>query len=370
MTTLADKFETREGIYLLNHSVGLPPADARQHANEAFFEPWGKADGEAWTAWLAAIDTFRGALGRLLNTSASNICPQSNVSSALTKIIYSLPREAKRKTLLLSEQDFPTVGFVASRAEAFGYRLKFIPAAHDVLDVAVWKSHMTDDVCALLLTQVYSNTSEQLPLQELLSLARQEGVISIVDAAQAVGIVPSDLSQLAPDFFLGSCVKWLCGGPGAAFLWANPEIVQRCLPTDVGWFSHADPMAFDIRQFRYADGVLRFWGGTPSVLPFAVAAHSIGLLADIGIERIRAHNETLTQQLLAAVGFEHCVTPINPAERGGTLVFHFGERQERVLGELTRAGVRYDQRASGLRLSPHVYNSREEIDTVAQCLRG
>ena len=192
--------------------------------------------------------------------------------------------------------------------------------------------------------------------------------MSVVDVAQSAGIVPIDVGAWDADFVVGSCVKFLCGGPGAGFLWVNDRVLHECQPTDVGWFSHADPFEFDIHEFRYAESALRFWGGTPAVLPYSVAANSLETMLDIGIERIRAHSLELTQTIIDSVPRIVLFTPARPANRGGTVVLDFGERQPAVTGALADAGVHFDVRRTGMRLSPHVYTSKEEIETVISCL--
>jgi kynureninase len=148
-----------------------------------------------------------------------------------------------------------------------------------------------------------------------------------VDVAQSAGIVPIDVAAWDADFIVGSCVKFLCGGPGAGFLWVNDRVLGECRPLDVGWFSHADPFEFDIHQFRYADSALRFWGGTPAILPYTVAANSLETLIEIGIGRVRAHSLELTQTIINSVSRKNLYTPARPARRGGTVVLDFGERQ-------------------------------------------
>jgi len=207
-----------------------------------------------------------------------------------------------------------------------------------------------------------------VPVTDICRLAHDRGIMSVVDIAQSAGIVPIDVNRWDADFVIGSCVKFLCGGPGAGFLWVNDRILHECRPTDVGWFSHADPFEFDIHEFRYADSALRFWGGTPAVLPYAVAANSLETLLDIGIERIRAHSLELTQAIIDSVPRKCLYTPARPVSRGGTVVLDFGERQSDAASALTDAGVHFDVRRTGMRLSPHIYTSREEIEQVVSCL--
>jgi len=363
-----DTFALGEGIYLLNHSVGRPPRSAEAAAKAGFFEPWQTGTGEPWDAWFAEVDRFRSAVGALLNSPADNVCPQANLSSALTKIVHSLRRRIGRDTIVYTEADFPSMGFVLAMAGRAGFRLRCIPDTADFGSLECWESTLDDDCCLALVTHVHSNTSRQVPVADICRLAREREVMTVVDVAQSAGIVPVDAVAWDADFIVGSCVKFLCGGPGAGFLWVSDRVLHECRPTDVGWFSHADPFEFDIHEFRYAESALRFWGGTPAVLPYSVAANSLETMIDIGIERIRAHSLELTQTIVNSVPRKCLFTPARPASRGGTVVLDFGEQQSAAARALTEAGVHFDVRRTGMRLSPHVYTSREEIETVISCL--
>jgi len=362
-----DRFIKPEGIYLLSHSIGLAPAGARAQADTEFFDIWKKNTPDAWSFWLSSIDRFRAALGDLFNSPAGNFCPQANLSSALTKIIYGLPRDSGRSTILLTEDAFPSIGFVVDRAKTQGFNVRFIPTQRDASDPNTWDEYLTDDVGLALITHVHSNTSLRLPVGDIAALARERGIVSIVDIAQSAGIVPIDFADWNADFVIGSCVKWLCGGPGAGYLWVNTDIVEQCQPVDVGWFSHADPFEFDIHHFEYADKAMRFWGGTPSILPFIVARHSVELIRSIGVENIQQHNHTLSRKIANAVDDDALVSP-RDGDRGGTVVLNLGARQPDVAERLATARVHCDSRATGMRLSPHIYNTAEEVDAAIGCL--
>ena len=361
-------FSLGEGIYLLNHSVGRPPRTAQSAAMAGFFQPWESGAAEPWEAWFAEVDRYRSAVARLLCGKADSVCPQANLSSALTKVVHALPRRIGRDTIVYTEADFPSMGFVLAMAGRTGFRLRCIPGTADFSTLACWEAALDEDCCLALITHVHSNTSRQVPVRDICELARDREVMTIVDVAQSAGTVPIDVRYWDADFVVGSCVKFLCGGPGAGFLWVNDRVLNACSPTDVGWFSHADPFEFDIHHFRYAESALRFWGGTPAVLPYAVAANSLETMVEIGIERIRAHSLELTQAIIDSVQRKHLFTPARPASRGGTVVLDFGEQQSAAANALAAAGVHFDVRPTGMRLSPHIYTSREEIDRVVSCL--
>jgi len=363
------RFVAAEGIYLLNHSVGRPPVGTGAVWEQGFLHPWETGGEEVWTRWIEAIEDFRSAVAGLLDGASADVCPQVNLSSALTKILSALSLPAGKRTLLYTEQDFPSIGFVLQQAQKQGYELRAIPDEYDTLDPQTWKDQLSGDVGLVMVTHVHSNTSRQVPVAEICATARDRNIISVVDVAQSVGVVPISIKAWRADFVIGSCVKWLCGGPGAAFLWVDPGTQPACEPTDVGWFSHENPFEFDIHSFRYAQDALRFWGGTPSVQPYVIATNSIRLLLEIGIEKIRAHNVALTNRLIEAVDEKVLVTPAIAEQRGGTVVLSFPDtRQASVYDRLKKAAVKFDVRPTGIRLSPHIYNEPDQLLTVVKCL--
>ena len=371
MTTGTDfpaLFEPAESIYLLSHSVGRLPRSTRQLVEEFFFKPWQTGADDPWEAWLAAIDDFRSALAELFNTEMSLLCPQPNLSAALSRIIGSLPPAPGRETILLSEDDFPSMGFVLQQAQRLGYTLQYLPAGGDTTNTQYWLDHLQEGVGTAFVTHVQSNSGRRAPLAELLPELRQRGIISIVDVAQSAGAIPIDLGACQADFVIGSCVKWLCGGPGAGYLWVNLQRLQQCEPADIGWFSHQDPFEFNIQDFRYHPSALKFWGGTPSVLPYVTATAGIRLMEGIGVDFIQRHNAHLRGMIADKVDPGVVCSPAAAAASGATLVLNFGERQGQVVHGLLARGIAFDVRGHGMRLSPHIYNTEAEIELLVSCL--
>lgn len=364
----ANVFHRPAGRYFLSHSVGLRPLRTDAAVEAAFVEPWRRGDGRAWDAWLPAIDRFRTALAPLIGASADDICPQTNVSSALSKILFALPERARRRKIVLTEDDFPTIGFVLAQARRLGYELVFLPGGPRLADIDAWAPAFHDDVQLVVVMHVFSNSAVRTPVAEIAARARRRGVFCVLDIAQSAGAVPVDLSTWGADFAVGTSVKYLCGGPGAAFLWTEKDTAARCTPLDVGWFSHAEPFAFDIRDFRYAEGARRFWGGTPSVAPFAAAAAGAETLAETGIEPIFAHNQTLLDRLLAALPNGAALSHTRAGERGGHVIIGV-QNPATASAALSAEGFAHDRRMGGLRFSVHLYNTADDIDALVDALR-
>ncbi len=364
------RFIVPEGIYLLSHSVGCAPADAEKQLAEHYFKTWHQQGGEAWPDWLDQTDQFCVLLAQLFNEQPENFCPQINISSALCKLISALPKSSKKKEIIFSEHDFPSVGFVIQQSSRLGYKTKCIEPYSSTYCETYWDQLLSKDVALLYLTQVTSDHSVRLPIEQIVSLARDKKIISVVDVAQSAGVLPIDLSQWNADFVVGSSVKWLCGGPGAGFLWVNPNNIDTYEPIDVGWFSHQDPFEFDIHHFKYAAKAKRYWGGTPSIAPFVIASAGIQTLLDLGMANIYSHNRSLCGRIRQAAN--QAGWPLGGSDdakyRGGTVSVSFKDAPDSIT-LLQQHQVRFDLRRGHIaRFSPHIYNTHEEIETFCDLL--
>ncbi len=354
------------GPYALAHSVGCLPRVARAALDTAFMRPWAERGGEVWSDWLQGIEEYRLQLAALFGGMAAEYCPQANLSSGLTKVLSALPRDPTGKRVLLAAEDsFPSLGFVLQQAERCGYELRLIPRTSDPAHLATWSAALTADTRAVLVTHVHSNTGAVAPVTELARLCSEREILCIVDVAQSAGILPVSFPQLGAHIVLGSCVKWLCGGPGAGFLWVRGDLIESLRPTDVGWFSHADPFQFDIHAFEYAADSRRFWRGTPSVAPYVVAAASLRLIREIGVASIYAHNRRLLQTFLGEIS-PAWRKRLRHGERGGTLCIPVANDLNRITESLNSAAVRFDRRGTTVRLSFHVYNGIEDAVRIAR----
>lgn len=369
-TNFKDDFILTNSNYLLNHSVGRPLKTSENDFSERFYEPWKKSNDEPWEKWLETINDFTFSLAKVFNAKQSEFCPQVNLSSGLTKILMSLKQVQKKKSVVLvCEIDFPGMGFALKKSLPEDCEIRFIPVNEDITNSSIWDAYMTEDIDLVFVSHAYSNTGQLSPISDVISMARSRDIISILDIAQSAGIVPIDLTALKPDFMLGSSVKWLCGGPGAAYLWVNTERLSSCEPKDVGWFSHENPFEFDIHNFRYHDSALKFWGGTPVVAPFVIATNSINYFTKIGIKNIRKHNQALIAKTANEIDLEF-VSPRDEAIRGGTMILDFGSNQQKVLNHLQDNNIGVDLRSHGIRISPHIYNDEQDIDQLISVIKS
>ena len=370
---LKNDFCISEGCYFLSHSVGRPLKSSQQYFTEHYLSPWQDSNKEPWQQWLPQIDAFTSALGKLFNSPSSQFCPQVNLSSGLTKLVMSHPQlQQARCKVLMAQSDFPSMGFVMQKALPRCAKITFIPEEEDLSDIAVWERYLTSDIDMVFVSHVYSNTGVQAPISDIVLRSKMTNSLSIIDVAQSAGVLPIDLTTLDADFMIGSSVKWLCGGPGAAYLWVNQNQLEQCKPKDVGWFSHEDPFEFNINHFSYHHSALRFWGGTPSIAPYVIAVNSINYFADLTVRKVREHNLAMISNIHQHLS-EFVVSPIQSNQCSGTVILFFKNKQQQILAALGKANMSVDERKHGIRVSPHIYTTEEDvnalINTIKQALK-
>jgi len=360
-------------IYLSNHSTGCLPRKTKTVINH-FMNNWAEFATDAWIMWLEELTAFEKALASLLDASADEFCLQTNVSSALVKIIGSLPKRQTRNKILISDEDFSSIRYVMQQAERLGYDIEVVASMNGRFTVEQWIHKIDETVQMIFLTHVLPKNNFRLSVEDIIHYANQYDVYSVVDIAQSVGVIPVSARKLNSHFIIGNCLKWLCGGPISAFMWVNKQSLELFQPIDVGWFSKEDPFEKDVNHFKYANNARRFLGGTPAIIPCVIARSGIETINDIGIEIIYQHSQTLCAPLIDYVNNRklNIQSPLYPSERGGTVCLKF-KNPLPVFHHLHRHGfitdsIKIMHDHSNIRISPHIYNDMDEINQLITCL--
>lgn len=364
-------FHLPDGIYALAHSVGPLPKVSKLALQKHYLAPWEELGGDAWPKWLQSIDDFCTAIARLINANVDEICPQPNLASGFSAYLTAIAKLSKntgKRRVLMHQDAFASMGFVVSGL-AKSYGLELILVKGNPNDLDVWTAELAKGhVLACLFTHVHSNTSLKSDVVSLIELAKKHDTCALVDIAQSVGIVPVDSRKWGADAIFGSCVKWLCGGPGAGFMFIKAAQIADLNPDPVGWFSHENPFEFDITHYAAASNARRFWGGTPSVASYVTAFASINMILDIGVAQVALHNLELKRHLLQRLPSNVTIKPSEDElhQQGGSLCIGCNDMDKATM-KLTAAGVRYDRRGDIFRLSLHISNNRDDAEKIAGC---
>jgi kynureninase len=355
----------RDCTYLINHSLAAMPAAVEDRLLE-YARMWRERGIRAWgEGWWEMPVTIGDQLGRILGGDPGTIVMHQNVTVA-EEVVLSCFRNAAlrdggtRNRVVYEEANFPSVRYLYQ-------------AQPDLEVVAVEDDRAIVDAIderTLLvpISHVLFKNAEIQDIEPIIRRAHEVGAHVVLDCYQSAGVVSFDLAALGVDFAVGGSVKWLCGGPGAGWLYVRPDLAERLEPTFVGWQGHARPFAFE-PELEYAAGVGRFLTGTPNVPALYAASAGYDVIEELGVERIRERSLVLTSlliELLEVAGFE-ISSPREPARRGGTVLVRTPD-DPAVHRELGERGVICDFRPdAGIRLGPHFFNTEDELrETVAQ----
>ena len=352
-----------ETTYLINHSLGAMPAAAEERVLE-YAHVWKTRGIRAWgEGWWGMALTVGDQIGRLIGAPPGTVSMHQNVTIAEAVVLSCFRFDRPRRRIVYEEGNFPSVRYLyQAQAERGGADI--LVAADDEGVVAA----IDDRTLLVPVTHVLYKTGQIQDIEAIVERAHDHGALVVLDAYQSVGTVPLDVTALGVDFAVGGSVKWLCGGPGAGWLYVRPDLASVLEPGLTGWQAHARPFDFEPEQ-DYAEGAARFLTGTPNVPALYAATAGYDVIEEVGIDRIRERSveqTTLLIELLEEAGFP-VGSPSDPARRGGTVVVRPPEA-ERVDAELAARGILCDHRPDvGLRLGPHFFNTDDELrHTVEQ----
>ena len=354
-----------ETTYLVSHSLGPMPAGARRRLTE-FADAWDTRGARAWSeGWWELPMTVGDSVGRIVGAPQGSVVMHQNVTVAEGVVLSCFAFDGERRRIAYMEADFPSVRYLHQAQTARGAELapaRDVPSLVDSID---------ERTLLVAVSHVLFKTGEIQDVEAVVARAHEFGALVILDAYQSAGTVPLDVVALDVDFAVGGSVKWLCGGPGAGWLYVRPDVGERLEPTFTGWQAHARPFGFE-PEHEYAAGAARFLTGTPNVPALYAATAGYDIVAEVGVEAIRAQSmrqTALLVELLERASFD-VVGPREPDRRGGTVVVRAPEF-EAVQRELDTRDVLCDARPdAGIRLGPHFYNTDDElrfaVDQIAE----
>ncbi len=358
--------------YLINNSLGAMPRGVEDEL-AAFAREWRERGVRAWhEGWWEMSAETGDLLAPLLGVGKGEIAMHQNVSVAAAVFFSCFDYPPERNRIVYTELNFPNVMYLAEGERRKGAEIVVVPS-DDGIGVPTERLLAAIDERTRLVP-ISHTLFRSAFVQDAAAIARrcrEVGAVLLLDVYQSAGAVPVELAAWGVDAATGGSVKWLCGGPGAGFLWVSPALAGRLEPALTGWQADEEPFAFRPGAVRYAAPPWRFLNGTPNVPALFSCRSGYRIVAGVGTKRIRERSLQLTSHLIAAAeaaGFE-VRTPRDPARRGGTVsVWH--EQAERLCRQLIERDILCDFRPrAGIRLSPHFYNTEAECDHAIANLR-
>lgn len=350
--------------YLVSHSLGAMPRTAEANLR-AYTELWATRGVRAWAeGWWTMPSTVGDQLARILGAPAGSIVMHQNVSVCQSLILSCFDLSGPRNKIVYEDLNFPSVMYVYEAQRARGARIEMVPS-DDGVHVALERMLAAIDEHTLLvpLSHVVFRSGFIQDVAAITCRAHEVGALVVADLYQSAGTVPVDLSAWDVDFATGGSVKWLCGGPGAGYLYVAPRLHAKLRPLMTGWMAHARPFAFEPGAIDYAQDVTRFLHGSPGIPALYAARAGYDAIESVGVAAIRAKSQRQTHLLVEHAHARGLVSraPERPEQRGGMVVLDV-PHAEAVTRELIRREVLIDHRpGAGIRLSPHFYTSDDEL---------
>jgi kynureninase len=353
--------------YLISNSLGAMPQGVYD-AMKGYADMWATRGVRAWDErWWMLAAQVGDEIGVLMNAPPASVSTHQNVTTCQAVVASCFDFSGKRNKIVYSDLNFPSVMYFWEAQQAYGARVHTIKT-DDGITVPLDRLLDAIDEHTLLVpvSHVIFRSSYIQDAKAIIEKAHRVGARVVLDTFQSLGTVPVDVQALDADFAVGGVLKWLCGGPGVAYLYVRPDLGKTLQPKFTGWFAHQDSFKFEVGPIRYAEPPFRFMNGTSHIPALEAARPGLKIITEVGVERIREKSKRQSSRLLSMAEQRgwRVNSPRNPEKRGGTVSLDVPDA-EHVCRELLKRDILVDYRPkAGVRMAPHFYNKDEELDTA------
>jgi kynureninase len=358
--------------YMISHSLGAMPRGVYDKLKR-YADQWATRGIRAWAeGWWDMPITTGNLVASLIGASPDEVVMHQNVSVAVSLLLSAFDYKTRRNRIHYMDVDFPTVIYVLEAQRRRGAEVIRVQST-DGLQVPIdaLLESIDDRTLIVPLSYVFFKTSTKIDIERVVQKVHSVGAYVLLDVYQATGVVPIDVKKWDIDFLVGGSVKWLCGGPGAGYLYVKPSLYSQIQPTVTGWMAHEHPFAFETGRIKLASKSTRFLHGSPQIPALFAAEAGYEIINRAGVARIREKSLRQTDLIFRLCDRQEykIQTPRNPDQRGGTVVIDvpYGDA---VVKEMTARNVLADYRpGAGIRVSPHFYTTDSEIVTTIETIR-
>jgi kynureninase len=360
-------------VYMINNSLGAMPRRAARNLAE-YADVWATRGVRGWEdRWWEMPVEVGNRIARLIGAPPGSVSMHENVTTAQMVALSCIRPTPSRRKIVCPAMDFPSAIYLYRAQQTAGFALDVVPAEPDLSMLTERMLAAIDESTSIVaFSHVLFRTSQIMDVGAIVGRAREVGATVILDAYQSAGIVPVDVAGSGVDFAVGGCLKWLCGGPGNAFLYSRPDRLTTARPSFTGWVSRRNPFGFDTDDDVLRDDAMRMMNGTPAIPAYYAALAGLDIINEAGIDRIRAKSSRMTTRLLALAdeyGFSSDA-PREPDRLAGTVAIRVPDAPL-VARTLKAREFIVDYRPPvGIRVSPHFYNTMDEVNSIMAEIRS
>ncbi|MBZ5700671.1 MAG: aminotransferase class V-fold PLP-dependent enzyme [Acidobacteriia bacterium] len=351
--------------YLISNSLGAMPRGVYDEMR-AYADSWALRGIRAWEeGWWEMAVGVGDRIAPLLGAAPGEISLHQNVTITQAVIASCFDFRGPRNKIVMTGLEFPSTQYFYNEQRRHGARIETIPSADGIrLPLEKFLAAIDENTLLVPISQVLFRSAYIVDARAIIERAHRAGAHVILDCFQAAGTIPLDIRALGADFAVGGVLKWLCGGPGVAYLYVREDLRARLRPALTGWIAHRRPFAFESGAIDAREDSFRYLNGTPHIPALYACRPGLAILNRVGVPAIREKSLRMTARILdgAKARGWRVNTAENPGERAGTVSIDCPHAAE-VCRELLAREILVDWRpAAGIRLSPHFYNREDECD--------
>jgi selenocysteine lyase/cysteine desulfurase len=355
-------------VYVNSCSQGAL-SDSVRAAYQRYLDDWDER-GAPWEYWVELMEAAREEFAGLIGADGDEVAVTTSVSAGVSALASAFRFDQGRDTIVVSNFEFPTIGQIWHAQELRGARVEHVPAEPDgTIPLERFEAAVDERTALVAVTAVCFRNGSRIDVEGVTRLAHQRGARVLLDAYQAVGALPIDVRAMEVDFLAAGVLKYLLGSAGLAFLYCRAEHVKELVPTATGWFADADIFQMDIHDYSPSPTARRFEAGTPPVPNIYAGIAGIRLMREIGVAATAEHVRGLNDLLLEGLDElgARAVTPRDPARRGPLIAVESSDVHA-LVEALAADEIVTSSRDANLRISPHCYNSTEDIRALLDSL--
>ena len=355
--------------YLISNSLGAMPRAVYDGLRD-YADLWNTRGVRAWEeGWWEMAARVGDKIAPLIGAAPGELSLHQNVTLTQAVIASCFDFRGPRNKIVMTDLEFPSIQYFYHEQRRHGARVETVPSADGIrLPLEKFLAAIDDTTLLVPISLVLFRSSFIVDARAIVERAHRVGAHVILDCFQAAGTIPVDVRGLGVDFAVGGVLKWLCGGPGVAYLYVREDLRSRLRPALTGWLAHRQPFAFEPGPIDRREDSYRFLNGTPHIPALYACQPGLDIVNDVGVVAIREKSTRLTARIMAGAAARgwQIRTPEHPAERAGTVSVDCPHSTE-VCRELLARDILVDWRPNaGIRLSPHFYNREEECDSALE----
>ncbi len=373
-------FPIVDSMVFLNHAAVAPLSPP---AAEALRDYADQAASQAYvgSGWYRAIERLREVAATLIGARGQHeIAFIPNTSTGLSLVAKGFPFRQGDEVVITSVE-YPANRYPWQDLARFGVKLIEVPQQRDGrVDVDDVIDAITDRTKIVAVSHVQYATGYRIDLRAISDVVHQARGYLCVDAIQSVGAIPMDVQAMGIDFLSADGHKWMLGPEGAGLFYCHQDLAEMLHPNIVGWLNMRDAHNYGQYDFTFERNARRFEPGTHNIPGLLALGASLQMLLDIGIDNVWQRIEQLTSHLcdgLTSLGHP-IISPREPHERSGIVTFTPSPRSEtshaknssvdQIAASLAQQNIIIATREGRLRVSPHFYNTIDQIDQLLNAL--